>query len=82
MGVLPEELCPFLEPEANWTMSQADFEWTSEGTDEFLGHGADTTLRPKSPDRCLVQTRMSLEPEDGNEVRDEGGTTRSRTNAA
>jgi hypothetical protein len=35
-------------------------------------------LRPKSPDRCLVQTRKRLEPEDGNEVRDERGTTRSK----
>jgi hypothetical protein len=23
----------------NWTVSQVDFEWTSEETDEFLGHG-------------------------------------------
>jgi hypothetical protein len=72
-----EELCPFLEPEANWTSIQADFEWTSEDTDESLGHGADTTFRPKSPDRCLVQTRTSLEPADGNEVRDGGGITHS-----
>jgi len=34
-----EELCPFLEPRDNWTTIQVDFEWTSEGTDEFLGHG-------------------------------------------
>ncbi len=34
-----EELCPSLEPGDNWTVSQVDFEWTSEGTDEFLGHG-------------------------------------------
>ena len=73
-----DELCPFLEPRANWTKSQADFEWTSEGTDEFLGHEASKLLRPKSPDRCLVQTRKRLEPVDGNEVRDEGGTTRSK----
>ena len=72
-----EELCPFLEPRDNWTKSQVDFEWTSEGTDEFLGHEAMNVLRLKSPDRCLMQTRMSLEPVDGNEVRDEGGTTRS-----
>ena len=39
MGVSSEELCPFLEPRANWTTIQVDFEWTSEGTEEFLGHG-------------------------------------------
>jgi hypothetical protein len=33
------ELCPFLEPRDNWTKTQVDFEWTSEGTEEFLGHG-------------------------------------------
>lgn len=38
-----EELCPSLEPGDNWTVSQVDFEWTSEGTDEFLGHGGATT---------------------------------------
>ena len=34
-----EGLCPSLEPGDNWTVSQVHFEWTSEGTDEFLGHG-------------------------------------------
>jgi hypothetical protein len=34
-----EELCPSLEPRDHWTKSQVDFEWTSEGTDEFLGRG-------------------------------------------
>jgi hypothetical protein len=38
-GVTPDELCPFLEPRANWTTIQVDFDWTSKGTDEFLGHG-------------------------------------------
>ncbi len=78
MGVSSEELCPFLEPRANWTQIQVDFEWTSEGTDEYLGHAAVNVLRLKSPDRCLVKTQSSLEPVDGNEVRDERGTTRSR----
>ncbi len=44
-GCSSDELCPFLEPSDNWTKIQADFEWTSEGTDEFLGHGATTALR-------------------------------------
>ena len=34
-----EELCPFLEPGDDWNVSQVDSEWTSQGTDEFLGHG-------------------------------------------
>ena len=72
------ELCPFLEPRDHWTKSQVEFEWTSEGTEEFLGHEAAGTLRPKSPDRCLVQTpRTSLEPVDGNEARADRTTTRS-----
>jgi hypothetical protein len=58
-------------------VSQVDFEWTSEGTDEFLGHGGEATPR-KSPDRCLVQAREGLEPEDGSEVGASGGATRSR----
>jgi len=57
--------------------SQVDFEWTGEGTDEFLGHGGEATPS-KSPDRCLVQAREGLEPEDGNEVGAGGGATRSR----
>jgi len=52
----PNELCPFLEPKDNWTRSQVKFAWTSEGTDEFLGHG-DKAAPTKSPDRCLVQTQ-------------------------
>ncbi len=62
------ELCPFLEPGGNWTKSQLDIEWTSEGTDVFLGHGVATTLRTRSP--IGVWCRLeSLEPEDGNESR-------------
>jgi len=57
--------------------SQVDFEWTGEGTDEFLGHGGEATPS-KSPDRCLVQAREGLEPEDANEVGASGGATRSR----
>jgi hypothetical protein len=38
-GRSPFELRPFLEPRDNWTKIQVDFEWTSEGTEEFLGHG-------------------------------------------
>jgi hypothetical protein len=37
--VFSDELCPFLEPRNDWTKIQADFEWASEGTEEFLGHG-------------------------------------------
>ncbi len=44
-GRSSDELCPFLEPRGNWTWIQADFEWTSEGTDEFLGHGDTKALR-------------------------------------
>ena len=58
-------------------VSQVEFEWTGEGTDEFLGHGGETTPS-KSPDRCWVQAREGLEPEDGNEVGARGGWTRSR----
>jgi hypothetical protein len=56
---------------------QVDFEWTSEGTNVFLRHGGEATPR-KSPDRCFVQAREGLEPEDGNEVGASGGATRSR----
>ena len=40
-----------LEPGSNWTIhqSQVDLEWTSEGTEEFLGHGVARELRPRSP---------------------------------
>jgi len=63
----PESSVPFSGREQTGhlfnRMSQTDFEWTSEGTDEFLGHEAEKVLRPKSPDRCLVQTqRESLKP--------------------
>jgi hypothetical protein len=58
-------------------VSQVDFEWTSEGTDELLGLGGVATPR-KSPDWCFVQAREGLEPEDGNEVGAKGGATRSR----
>ena len=75
-----ESSAPFSSQELTGpTWIQADFEWTSEGTDEFLGHEAEKVLRPKSPDRCLVQTQpTSLKPVESNEVRDEGGTTRSK----
>jgi hypothetical protein len=77
------EFCPFLEPRDHWTMIQVDFEWTSEGTEEFLGHGAAGTRRAKSPDRCLVQTRTpSLKPVDGNEDRADRGTTRSNATSS
>jgi hypothetical protein len=39
-------------------------------------------LRPKSPDRCLVQTRMmSLKPVDGNEARADEERRAHRANA-
>ena len=59
-----ESSAPFSSRElTGQTMIQVDFEWTSEGTDEFLGHEAEIVLRPKSPDRCLVQTQStSLKP--------------------
>ena len=78
-GATSIELCPLLEPRDHWTPIQHDIEWTSEGTEEFLGHEAATTLRSKSPDRCLVQTpRTSLEPVDGNQARADRRTTRSK----
>jgi hypothetical protein len=33
------DLYAFLEPRDNWTQIHVDFEWTSEGTDAFLGRG-------------------------------------------
>ena len=71
-----EELCPFLEPRDNWTTIQVDFEWTSEGTDEFLGDG-DEDAPIREPRSVSSAGSRSLEPEDGEKVRDEGGKTRS-----
>jgi len=62
-------------------VSQVDFEWTGEGTSEFLGHGGRSNgPSTKGLDRCLVQAQEGLEPEDENEVgADEGGTRSRRT---
>ena len=52
----PDELCPFLEPRANWTLIQVDLHSRARARTSFWDTET-KTLRPRSPDRCLVQTQ-------------------------
>lgn len=48
-GVPPTRSAPLSSPEPTGPTSPTDFDWTSEGTDVFLGRGAATTRRSRSP---------------------------------
>ncbi len=61
-GRSPFELCPFLEPRANWTTIQVDFEWTSEGTDEFLGHGVARSSDQRVPIGVSCRLKKAWDP--------------------
>jgi hypothetical protein len=69
---------PFVEPRDNWIQIQFGFEWTSEGTD-----GLETMkLRPKSPDRFLVQTQDEARASEWKRSRRRRRDDAPRTNAA
>jgi hypothetical protein len=70
------------EPGANWPKSLLELDWTREGTDEFLGHGAATPLRSRSPIGVWCRLSRAWNPQMETKVGDEGEGDALATNAA
>ena len=66
-GASPKSSVPFSSPGELDEMSQADLEWTSEGTDGFLGHGVARPLRGRFPIGvwCRLERAWSREAKRG-----------------
>jgi hypothetical protein len=59
-ALLQSSSAPCSSPETTGgKTSQVDIAWTGEGTDEFLGHGAATALRSRSPIGVWCRLRAS-----------------------
>ena len=76
----PESSAPFSSGEITGQRSRCSLNGRARARTSFWDTET-KMLRPKSPDRCLLQTQsMSLEPVDGNEARASGERRTKRTN--